>query len=197
MVLSADWNGLEPSQVTLSRCTIMMRRRHKLISAILGFIVLAVAVYLKRESNPPSNLGRIPPASPGVARAANPRVCIRVIDGDTIELDGGERVRLIGVNTPESVDPRRPVERFGKEASSFTRRLAEGTAVRLELDDETRDRYGRTLGYIYLPDDTLLNAEIIRQGYGYAYTRFPYRRMDEFVELEREAREQGRGLWGK
>ena len=101
MVLSADWNGLEPSQVTLSRCTIMMRRRHKLISAILGFIVLAVAVYLKRESNPPSNLGRIPPASPGVARAANPRVCIRVIDGDTIELENGDKVRYIGIDAPE------------------------------------------------------------------------------------------------
>lgn len=197
LVLSAEWGGLEPAQMNLSRYTITMRRRHKLIFAILGFIVLAVAAYLKHEPNSPSNLERTPPAFPGSAHAANPRVCIRVIDGDTIELDGGERVRLIGVNTPETVDPRRPVERFGKEASSFTRRLAEGKTVRLELGDETRDRYGRTLGYIYLPDDTLLNAEIIRQGYGYAYTRFPYRRMDEFVELEREARDQGRGLWGK
>ena len=118
-----------------------------------------------------------------------------MIDGDTIELEGGERVRLIGVNTPETVDPRRPVERFGKEASAFTRRLAEGKAVRLEYDSETRDPYGRTLAYIYLPDGTLLNAEIIRQGYGFAYTRFAYRREQEFVGLEREAREQERGLW--
>jgi micrococcal nuclease len=120
-----------------------------------------------------------------------------VIDGDTVELEGGERVRLIGVNTPESVDPRRPVERFGKEAFEFTRRLAEGKALRLEYDAETRDQYGRTLAYIYLPDGTLLNAEIIRQGYGFAYTRFPYRRTQEFVALEREAREHGRGLWAR
>lgn len=124
-------------------------------------------------------------------------MCIRVIDGDTVELDGGDRVRLIGVNTPESVDPRRPVERFGKEASAFTRRLAEGQSVRLEYGEETRDRYGRKLAYIYLPDGSLLNAEIIRQGYGFATTRFPHRHLEEFVELEREAREQGRGLWGK
>ncbi len=120
-----------------------------------------------------------------------------MIDGDTLELEGGERVRLIGVNSPESVDPRRPAERFGKEAAEFTRGLAEGNWVRLEYDEEARDQFGRTLAYIYLPDGTLLNAELIRQGYGAAYTRFAYRRQREFVLLEREAREQGRGLWAK
>jgi len=119
------------------------------------------------------------------------------VDGDTLELDGGERVRLIGVNTPESVDPRRPVEYFGHQAAAFTRRLAEGKAVRLEYDEDTRDQFDRTLAYVYLPDGTFLNAEIIRQGYGFAYTRFPHRYQQEFVQLEREAREQGRGLWAR
>ena len=121
----------------------------------------------------------------------------RVIDGDTIELDGKEKVRLTGVDTPETVDPRKPVQYFGKEASEFTRRMAEGKRVRLEFDQDTKDRYGRTLAYVYLEDGTFLNAEIIKQGYGFAYTKYPFKYMEEFRQYEREAREAGRGLWKK
>jgi micrococcal nuclease len=126
---------------------------------------------------------------------------VEVIDGDTIRVEIGgrvESVRLLGVDTPE-VDSRRPVEQFGKEASEFTRRLALDEVVRLERDlqGDTRDRYGRLLRYVYLPDGSLLNAEIIRQGYGHAYTRFPYSMMESFRALEREARDAGRGLWGR
>ena len=120
----------------------------------------------------------------------------RVVDGDTIIVSGVGRVRLIGVDTPESVDPRRPVEFFGKEAGAFTRRLVDGKRVRLEYDWERTDRYGRTLAYVYLPDGTFVNAEIIRQGYGHAYTRFPFEHLDRFRQFEREARQAGRGLWG-
>lgn len=123
------------------------------------------------------------------------RSCERVIDGDTILLDRHERVRLIGVDTPETVHPSKPVEYFGKEASAFTRSMIEGRRVRLEYDWQRQDRYGRTLAYVFLEDGRLLNAEIIRQGYGHAYTRFPFHRMEEFRGLEREARENGRGLW--
>ncbi len=117
-------------------------------------------------------------------------------------LESGERVRLIGVDTPESVDSRRPVEYFGKEAVEFTKRRAERKLVRLEYDqanaarghkDNTPQR--RTLAYVFLEDGTLLNAEIIRQGYGHALTRYPFSRMEEFRALEREARAAGRGLW--
>ena len=95
---------------------------------------------------------------------------VKVIDGDTIKVSIGgrvENIRLIGVDTPE-VDSRRLVEFFGKEASAFTRRLSLDKDVRLEKDPQgdTRDTYGRLLRYVYLPDGTLLNAEIIRQGYG-------------------------------
>jgi micrococcal nuclease len=154
---------------------------------IVALALVAVA-YLKRQAGPPE---RVPVPSSSAAT----RLCVRVVDGDTLELDGGERVRLIGVDTPETVDPRRPVQYFGKEASAFTRRLAQGKTVRLEYDQDTRDRYNRTLAYVYLPDGTLLNAELIRQGYGHAYTRFPFRYQEQFLALEREAREQGRGLW--
>jgi micrococcal nuclease len=124
----------------------------------------------------------------------------RVVDGDTLLLGTGERVRLIGVDTPETKHPNKPVEYFGKEAAAFTKRIAEGKRIRLEYDQANKhlnhaDAYGRTLAYVFLENGTLLNAEIIRQGYGHAYTKYPFSRMEEFRGLEREAREQGRGLW--
>lgn len=120
---------------------------------------------------------------------------VRVVDGDTLVVAGVGPVRLIGVDTPESVDPRRPVQGFGREAAAFTERLVAGRRVRLEYDWQRRDAYGRTLAYVFLPDGTFVNAEIVRQGYGFAYTRFPFKYLDEFRRLEREAREHGRGLW--
>jgi micrococcal nuclease len=125
----------------------------------------------------------------------------RVVDGDALLLGTGERVRLIGVNTPETVHPKE-VEAFGKEASAFTKRIVEGKLVRLEFDplasrgSDGKDRYSRTLAYVFLQDGTHLNAEIIRQGYGFAVTGSPpLKYQNEFRRLELEAREQRRGLW--
>ena len=131
-----------------------------------------------------------------VAAPAVGQVVERVVDGDTIVVQGIGSVRLIGVDTPETVHPNRPVEFFGKEASAFTKRMLEGKRVRLEYDQERQDRYGRTLAYVYLTDGTFANAEIIRRGYGHAYTRFPFRHLERFRQLEREARTSRRGLWG-
>jgi micrococcal nuclease len=119
----------------------------------------------------------------------------RVVDGDTVDVERIGRLRLIGVDTPETVDPRRPVQFFGKEASDFLKKMLDGRKVRLEYDQTRKDAYNRTLAYLFLPDGTLVNAEIIRQGYGFALTRFPFRRLEEFRRLEQEAREAGRGLW--
>ena len=122
----------------------------------------------------------------------------RVIDGDTFILENGERVRLIGVDTPETVHPNKPVEHFGKEAAKFTRELLEGETVRLEYDWQKRDKYNRILAYVFL-DTLFVNAEIIRQGYAYAYLKYPFKQeyMDLFRELEMGAREARRGLWGE
>ena len=134
----------------------------------------------------------------GAEESGDWRTVERVIDGDTIVLAGGERVRLIGVDTPETVHPNKPVEYFGKEASAFTRRTVEGERVRLEYEPGSRtDRYGRTLAYVYTDDGDLLNQEIIEGGYGHAYTRFPFSKMEEFRATERAAREAGRGLWAR
>ncbi len=123
------------------------------------------------------------------------RICVRVIDGDTIELDGREKVRLIGVDTSETKDPRKPVQYFGAEAAVFTKRAVQGRRVRLEYDQTRRDRYGRTLAYVYLEDGTFLNLEIVRQGFGHAYTKYPFRYIDQFRDAERSARKDNLGLW--
>jgi micrococcal nuclease len=119
----------------------------------------------------------------------------RVIDGDTLLLINGERVRLIGVNTPETKHPQKPVEYFGKEAHLFTKQMVDGKEARFEFEKQKRDRYGRLLAYVYLLNGTFLNAEIIKQGYGKAYTRFRFKYMEEFRRYEREARQNRRGLW--
>ncbi len=124
--------------------------------------------------------------------------CVRVVDGDTIDVNirgKKERVRLIGVDTPETKHPKKPVQRFGKEAYLFTKEIVEKKEVRLEFDQQRRDKYGRLLAYVYLMDGTFLNAEIIKQGYGFAYTRYPFKYLEEFRGYEREARENKRGLW--
>ena len=82
------------------------------------------------------------------------------------------------------------------EATAFTQRTVGGKRVRVEYDQQRRDTYGRTLAYVYLENGTFVNAEIIRQGYGFAYTKYPFKYLDQFRQLEREARDAKRGLWG-
>lgn len=125
---------------------------------------------------------------------------VKVEDGDTITVDmngKNEKVRFIGVDTPETKDPRKAVQCYGKKAAEFTKTQINNKRVRLEADEQNtnRDRYNRLLRYVYLPDGILLNAEIIKQGYGFAYTSFPFTKKDEFKKLEDYAREKNIGLW--
>lgn len=122
------------------------------------------------------------------------------IDGDTIvvKISGHEEtVRFIGADTPETHDPRKPVQCFGPEAAAHTKSLVTGRSVRLAADpqDSDRDKYGRLLRYVYLPDGTLLNAELIRDGYAFAYTVFPFSKLEDFQALETQARDSNVGLW--
>jgi len=135
------------------------------------------------------------PAAPVVIDAGEYRV-ERVIDGDTLLLANRARVRLIGVDTPETVDPNRPPEPFGHEAAEFTRRAVEGKVVRLEFDRERKDRYERFLAYVYV-GDLLVNEELIRAGLSKAETRFHYRdaMKRRFLKAEEEARRERRGIW--
>lgn len=123
----------------------------------------------------------------------------RVVDGDTIEVnfDGNEEdVRLIGVDTPETVAPGEPVQCFGPRASRFSHRLLEGQRVLLVFGAERRDVYGRLLAYAYL-DDNFVNAELLRRGLARTLTIPPNDRFAErFGRLEMAAARAGRGLWG-
>ena len=139
---------------------------------------------------------------------------LRVVDGDTIVVNyqgQKEKVRLLGVDTPETVDPRRPVQYYGKEASAFTKKMLAGKIIRLEFDQNKRDKYNRLLAYVHLPlaqakdapecmvksgpAEFDFDASLISCGYAHAYTRFPFARMDKYRELERQARFSNRGLW--
>lgn len=139
-------------------------------------------------------------ATAGGGRTPNARV-VRVVDGDTIVVrtgGGDERVRLIGIDTPESVDPRQPVECFGKEAARYTRSIIPpGTEVTLERDVEPRDRYDRLLAYVYRSADGLfVNEAIASEGYAQVLTVPPnVAYSDRFLAAERSARNAGKGLW--
>lgn len=121
----------------------------------------------------------------------------RVVDGDTILLTSGERVRLIGVDTPESVKPGTPVQCYARRASAFTHALLDGAAVRLVYGAERRDRYGRLLAYVYRARDGLfVNAELVRRGYARTLTIAPNTgHAAEFAALASDARRAGKGLW--
>ena len=125
----------------------------------------------------------------------------RVVDGDTVVVrfrGDDERVRLVGIDTPESVDPRRPVECLGKEAAAHLRQLLpEGTEVRLERDIEARDRYDRLLAYVHRVDDDLfVNLAMLEAGYAAPLTIPPnVAYTARFSAAARQAREAGRGLW--
>jgi micrococcal nuclease len=136
--------------------------------------------------------------APGGVGLAGAVTVVDVVDGDTIKVSTGETLRLIGVDTPETRDPRRPVQCFGREASARAHALLDGARVRLEHDPTQGrvDRYGRTLAYVWLPDGRLYNETIIAEGYAHEYTyAIPYRYRDAFRAAERAARAAGRGLW--
>jgi micrococcal nuclease len=135
----------------------------------------------------------------------------KVIDGDTLQLESGERVRLIGIDTPEMHESEKlhrdsqrtkqdatTIRKLGRRAYEFTKKLAEGKRVSLEFDVEKYDKYKRLLAYVFLKEDgTFVNAEIVRQGYASLMTFPPnVKYTDLFLKLYRKARENKRGLWG-
>lgn len=121
----------------------------------------------------------------------------RIVDGDTIELKGGQKVRLIGVDTPETVDPRKPVQCFGVAAKDFTTSLLENQWVRLESDVSTKDRYGRTLAYVWR-DDVMVNDTLLKEGYAKLLTVPPdVKYVEQFKQSEQSARVQQKGLWAE
>jgi len=163
------------------------RARRLLLVAVVVVLVLAVRA---RQGGGDGD----PPAGDGAASV------VRVVDGDTVAVRLGRReetVRLIGIDTPETVDPRSPVARFGEEASARTKALLPaGTGVRLVADVEARDRYDRLLAYVYRDDGTFVNLALVEDGYASVLTYPPnVAHQSEFTAAAARARDEGRGLW--
>jgi micrococcal nuclease len=122
---------------------------------------------------------------------------IRVVDGDTIEIEGGVKVRYIGMNTPETVDPRKPIQCFGKEASMENKTLVEGKEVELEKDISNTDKYGRLLRYVWL-NGIMINEILVKEGYARVDTVPPdVKYSNIFLTAENESRTNNLGLWKK
>lgn len=161
---------------------------------VTGFLVAATIALIVFRLAPVSRSAVPVPA--GFVRVT------KVFDGDTIAvaLPGGEKhVRLLGVNTPETVDPHRPVQCYGPEASHFAKTTV-GPVVRLETDPtRDEDKYHRLLRYVYLPDGTLFNQRLIEEGYGqeYTYQNQSYAHQVEFKRAEAVAKAGGKGLWSR
>ncbi len=182
----------------------MMRGIRGLVTKIIGLFVLLLLI------GTPQNISFAKSNLPTELQESSQFIKVqRIIDGDTFVLSNGEKIRLIGIDTPESrPNPKlyRDVKRtgqdidaviaMGEEATKFARQLLEGKRVNLEFDITPRDRYGRLLAYAYLEDGTFVNAEIIRAGYAQVMTVPPNIKYQElFLKLQKEARESRKGLW--
>ncbi len=129
---------------------------------------------------------------------------LHVVDGDTVTVQIGsvkETIRLIGIDTPEVVDPRKPVQCFGKEASDKAKELLSGKTIFLQSDSSQgeRDKYKRLLRYVFLEDGTNFNEYMIREGYAHEYTyqSNPYQYQNEFIRAQEDARKNKRGFWAE
>ncbi len=180
----------------------------RLITALISFALVTITgVSLTLNPQPKSKQDQIEDALSQVLGAITEEqlppdfvLVTQVVDGDTIKVNFGgstQTVRLLGIDTPETVDPRKPVQCFGQEASDQLKSLVEGRAVRLETDhiQGDKDKYGRLLRYVYLNDDTFINALMIEKGYAFAYRSLDSDHLQEFINLEDQARNQNIGLW--
>lgn len=133
-------------------------------------------------------------ASPSARRTVK---VTRIVDGDTIKIDSGETLRYIGIDTPESVDPRQPVQCFAKEASQKNKELVLEKTVELERDLSKTDRYGRLLAYVWI-GKSLINEQLVREGYAFSRAYPPdVRYQARLHTAERLARTERKGLWGE
>ncbi len=173
---------------------------HRVTATVLAVVLAIAGCGVSPPASAPSS-SAVAGLRP-VGRTETARV-VRVVDGDTLVVDrgrGDERLRYIGVDTPESVKPDTPVAFMGREASAANAALVEGASVVLETDVSETDRFGRLLRYVWLRDDDswlLVNLELVRQGYAHAVTFPPdVRWTDTLRAAERLARAEGLGLWG-
>lgn len=175
---------------------------------LTAFIIAIIVAVLSIAKNPQQLLNQkkapLTPTPTIMTRLSHDTYIVtKIVDGDTIKVEiGGETktIRLLGINTPETKDPRKKVECFGKEASQKTTDLLTGKSVRLENDPSQGDvdKYGRLLRYVYLEDGTFINKLLINEGYAFEYTySIPYKYREDFKQAQKNAESQEKGLWAK
>lgn len=177
-----------------------VRAKLFIIGTVTLLALIALALLLINSASfkaPSSNVGPNTIQSDGLYYDV-----VYVYDGDTISVNmmgANEKIRLIGVDTPETMDPDTPPQCYGQESSNYTKTNLSMQKVRLEADptNQNRDRYGRLLRYVYLSDGRLWNIELIANGYGFAYLRFPFTKQQEFSQAENKSSNLKLGLWGK
>lgn len=172
----------------------MSKRRLKKLITLAVTIVVLVAAIGQQEGWWGQAKEAAVEKQPGLYKV------VRFVDGDTIAVDmngASETVRMIGIDTPETHKPNAAVQCYGPAASSYVKNLISGKSVRLEADPKStnRDRYERLLRHVYLPDGQLVALEIIKNGYGFAYTQFPFTKSDQFIAAQEQARSGVKGLW--
>jgi micrococcal nuclease len=175
------------------------RRLQRLIISLVLLGASALTYYLQQHPAQQQQASKDTPQVMGVQQPGYYKVT-HVADGDTISVDMSgktETIRMIGVDTPESVKPNSPVQCYGKEASDYTKQNLNGQSVRLEADPtgDNRDRYDRLLRYVYLQDGTLWEQKLIDQGYGFAYLSFQFTKQADFAALQAKAQDAKLGLW--
>jgi micrococcal nuclease len=158
-------------------------------------IVLLVAVISVLQQNGNINTKAVVNNQPGLYSVS------RFVDGDTIAVNMNgktEKIRLIGVDTPETHKPNTPVQCYGPAAAAFTKNSLTGKKFRLVSDSQStdRDRYDRLLRYVVMTDGTIFNQTIIEQGYGFYYPYFPFTKSKEFSASQALAQQASRGVWG-
>lgn len=164
----------------------------KYLLFVTGAILLLMALYSILINEPQM---KEPAPRPVQTKKYGPYTISCVIDGDTVVLNTGDKVRMKGIDAPELHHPVIPAQRFGEEARDFLRNLAEGKQCYLEYDNyDSKDMYGRALAYISV-NGTDLNAEMLLRGFAYLYTFKPFGKKEKYAAYEREAREKHRGLW--
>lgn len=172
---------------------VINRVKRILVISLMGLVVFSLLILIGFQQE---SLGETPAKIDLAKIKTYPAKVIKVYDGDTVKIDNGESVRYIGIDTPETHHPYRPVEFLGEEATEVNKNLVGGKRVYLEFDVQRRDRYGRLLAYVFLEDGTFVNAELARLGYAYTLTIPPDVKYTElFRKVAREAREHKRGLW--
>lgn len=173
------------------RKSLFSRRTYSLV----GLVIVVVGTLGQQFGWFDSLLSRAEQSQPGLYAIDH------FVDGDTIAVhmgSGVETIRMIGIDTPETHKPGTPVQCYGPAAAAYTKNLIGSQRVRLAADplSQNRDRYDRLLRYVYLADGRLVESELLKGGYAFAYTSFPFSKSDEFVGLEKGARDSNKGLWG-